>query len=46
MEGAKSTGRAVPPTGVGNLELMVGWMGIGKSDPVSVHIYETNHAAA
>lgn len=25
-------GRGVPPTGVGNLELMVGWMGLEKSN--------------
>jgi hypothetical protein len=39
MEGAKSTERGVPPIGVGNLELIVGRMGIGASNSIGRSIY-------
>lgn len=39
-EGAKSTGRGVPPTGVGNLELIMERMGIGiMKGRVGANIY-------
>jgi hypothetical protein len=45
MEGAKSTGRGVPPTGVGNLEL-IGWKGwVVKFYCMSEHIYDMQKPA-
>lgn len=39
MEGAKSTGRGVPPIGVGNLELIVG----GTDRSWGVELYRSEH---